>query len=112
MGFLLFCFFTDPDGLSLHVNRPLYHERSFLDISAPNVTLEAFKAAQDGNGLILRINETERRHTRAVITLPFIPAKVFETNLMEENEREVPFTETGFAVSLKPFEVKTFRIVQ
>ena len=85
---------------------------SFIGISAPNVTLEAFKAAQDGKGLILRINETEQRHTEAFITLPFAPAFVYETNLMEENEREVPFTETGFAVSLKPFEVKTFRIVR
>ena len=86
--------------------------RSFLSISAPNVTLEAFKAAQDGEGLILRLNETEQRRTGAYVTLPFAPAKVFETNLMEENEREVPCSSAGFAVTLKPFEVKTFRIVR
>ena len=87
-------------------------EGSYLSVSAPNVTLEAYKAAQDGKGIILRVNETEQRRTQAFITLSFTPAKVYETNLMEENEREVPFTGTGFAFSLKPFEVKTFRIVR
>ena len=85
--------------------------RSYLSVSAPNVTLDAFKAAEDGEGLILRINETERRRTETAITLPFAPAKVFETNLMEVNEREVPVAGNGFTVSLKPFEVKTFRII-
>ena len=87
-------------------------ERSYLGVCAPNVTLEALKTAQDGEGVILRVNETEKRRTRAVISLPYAPAKVYETNLMEENEREIPCAGTGFTIRLKPFEVKTFRIIR
>lgn len=85
---------------------------SCLSVSEPNVTLEAFKLAQDGDGLILRVNETEQRRTEAFVSLPFVPVKVYETNLMEENEREVSFTAAGFGFSLKPFAVKTFRILR
>jgi alpha-mannosidase len=86
-------------------------ERSYLSVSAENVTLEACKAAENGEGIILRFNETERRHTQAAVLLPFAPARVYETNLMEENEREVPFDGCGFSFPIKPFEVKTFRVI-
>ena len=71
------------------------------NISLADLALSAGQVASAGAALLRSFP----------VTLPFAPAKVFETNLMEENEREVPCSSAGFAVTLKPFEVKTFRIV-
>ena len=42
---------------------------SFLDINAPNIVLVTWKLAEDGNGTILRLQETEGQSTEANVTL-------------------------------------------
>ncbi|MBQ7638796.1 MAG: alpha-mannosidase [Clostridia bacterium] len=84
--------------------------RSFMSVSAENVSLEAVKQAQDGEGIIIRVNETAKKHTDAAIKLPFVPSRIFECSLMEQNESELP-AGALLEFSIKPFEVKTFRII-
>jgi alpha-mannosidase len=43
---------------------------SYLEIDAPNVVMSAFKVAEDGDALILRCYETDRRATRTRVSLP------------------------------------------
>jgi alpha-mannosidase len=49
---------------------PLPRCASYLEIDVPNVVMSALKVAEDGDGLILRCYETDRRATRARIALP------------------------------------------
>lgn len=47
---------------------PLKQSASLLKVSEENVSLTAIKAAEDGNGVILRLRETAGRETDAVLT--------------------------------------------
>lgn len=88
----------------------LPHERSYIRISAKDVSLDALKPALNGDGMILRLCETERKHTRVKITLPGTFTQITECNMMEQDERELPVNVNEFEFDVKPFEVKTFRI--
>ena len=87
--------------------------RPFVSISSENdnIVLDAVKKAQDGHGIILRVYEAENIRTSVSITLDRIFTEVFETNMMEENERRVPVFDDSFTFKIKPNEVKTFRII-
>lgn len=85
-------------------------KKSFLSVDSANVIVDAIKTAQDGDGWILRVYEAEQRRGKVKIkcALPF--ERVTECNLMEENEEEVAVTGDTFIFTIKPFEVKTFRL--
>jgi len=89
---------------------PLPKEQSFLSTDSANVLVDALKTAQDGDGIILRVYEAEQRRGRVKIecALPF--ERVTECNLMEENETDIETVGGAFAFSIRPFEVKTFRL--
>ncbi len=62
-------------------------------------------------GLILRLTETSGREARARVTLPRLKIKkVFRTNLVEENQGELPAQSHEVAVTVGPFEPVTLRI--
>ena len=44
--------------------------------------------------------------------LVFLDESGFETNLVEENQREIPVTEHGFKVRLKAWGTATVRVIQ
>ncbi|HZK39013.1 MAG TPA: glycoside hydrolase family 38 C-terminal domain-containing protein [Clostridia bacterium] len=85
-------------------------EKSFLSVDSTNVIVDAIKTAQDGDGWILRLYEAEQRRGKVKVkyALPF--ERVTECNLMEENEEEIETADGEFSFTIKPFEVKTFRI--
>ena len=59
-------------------------EHSFLQIDAPNVMIEAVKRAEDDDGMIIRLYESENRGTYVNLRLGFPVSSAVETNLMEE----------------------------
>lgn len=63
---------------------------SFMSIDAENIVLSTMKQAEDNDDIILRLYETSRRSTTAVISLPKL-------------DREIK-------ASFRPCEIKTFRI--
>ncbi len=85
--------------------------RSFITLSADNIAIDALMLARDGSGTIFRVYETETRHTEvtATIDLPF--SGVVETNLMEVEERKIATDGRSFTFSVKPHEVKTFKLL-
>ena len=79
-------------------------------VDAPNVIIESVKWAEDGGGFILRLYEAGRTATHAVITLG-VPAKsVQETNLLEEEPKDLELNDGAVALYLKPFEIKTLKV--
>ncbi|MGN0494287.1 MAG: glycoside hydrolase family 38 C-terminal domain-containing protein, partial [Acutalibacteraceae bacterium] len=78
---------------------------------AANVIIETVKAAEDGNGYIIRLYETECSETAVKIKAGFDFKKVTETNMLEEPLRELKAEEKTVTLRLKPFEIKTLRFV-
>lgn len=89
--------------------KPYY---SFAGVDRRNVILETIKVAEDGDGIILRLYEVENTRCKVKVTLADEIARVVETNLMEEAEKEqkVSLTQDGFTFEIKPYEIKTFRV--
>lgn len=86
-------------------------EMAMVQTDCPNIIIQAVKQAFDGQGMILRFYEAEQRRGTVTVktALPF--ERVFECNLMEEDEREMPSGGGAFAFDYRPFEVRTFRLV-
>ncbi len=65
---------------------PLPESASFCHVDQPNVFVLTIKAAEDGNGLIVRLVETEGKAAEVTVSLPFFEiAEAFRTNLVEED---------------------------
>ncbi len=84
---------------------------SLITLSCDNVIIDAVKQAQDGNGIILRVVETQQRRGSVTVDWKLPASKVFATNLMETDEGEIEFANGRFSFDIKPFDVLTFRIV-
>jgi hypothetical protein len=87
-------------------------EASFLQVDAPNVTLMAFKRAEDGDGYVLRLMETQGRETEVTVGLPHIDlCHAFETNLVEENQRLLTCSAHEVRTRVKAFGMTTIRLM-
>ncbi len=86
-------------------------ERSILSCDKENCFVEALKAAEDGEGMILRMYENRNGRTRAAIRLGRPVRRVWECDLLERNLSEIPAEGDRFTALFRPFEIKTFRLV-
>ena len=75
-----------------------------------NVILETVKQAENGDGTILRLYESENARTRVRVNLPNDTKQVFVTNLLEETEIQLPVTDHSVSLVIKPFEIVTLLI--
>lgn len=85
---------------------------SFCHIDAPNIMLLTLKRAEDGNGLILRLIETEGKEIETRVSLPTLPIlQAYETDLVERDQRLLPCACHTVSVTLEPFAIRTLRLV-
>ncbi|HNR98816.1 MAG TPA: glycoside hydrolase family 38 C-terminal domain-containing protein [Planctomycetota bacterium] len=82
-------------------------QASFFRVTPASVALTAVKRAEAGDGLALRLVETEGRAVSAELFSHWFLRGAFETNLLERNEQ--PLTTEGDLLKLefRPFEIKT-----
>jgi len=92
--------------------RPLPPDpHSFLEVDAPDVVVENWKAADDGNGTIVRLLETGGSSTNATLTFPlFNVGHAWLANAAEENLEPLAPSGHSVSVGLKPHEIATVRI--
>jgi alpha-mannosidase len=86
-------------------------ETSLVSLSEKNVMIDAIKKAQDGRGYIVRVVEQEQKRGTVSLSWCFGFEKVIECNMIEEDIAQIASDDTGFEFAIKPFEVKTFRII-
>jgi hypothetical protein len=77
---------------------------------APGVVLLTLKAAEDGDGLILRLAETGGEDRRAIMHLPYFDIReAWQTNVVEEDQVPLPCTLHTFEASLAAHGLTTVR---
>lgn len=84
---------------------------SFVRIEQPNVILTAMKRAEDGNGIVLRLYETNGQATSARVALPFLAC--FTARLADGVERPLAplqVEEGSLTVEMTPGMVATVRV--
>lgn len=84
---------------------------SFASVAASNVVIETIKRAEDGEGVILRMYESENSYTKTKVTVNTGFTKAYVCNLLEETETEAPVNGREVSVVLKPYEVVTLKLV-
>jgi Alpha-mannosidase len=84
---------------------------SFASVDKKNVMLETVKMAEDNSGIILRLYEYENALTKTLVSLEKDLLSVKECNLIEEEMGEIPVNDNSFQITMKPYEIKTFKVV-
>jgi alpha-mannosidase len=100
--------------LVLHCSPIPTKEHSYLQVSAPNIILSAFKRSQDQSGWVMRFYEAHGQTTEAEIeiSLNLLQAEnIWECDLMENKNALLTIvkgTSNHLQVIFKPYEIKTF----
>jgi alpha-mannosidase len=83
---------------------------SLVSGSSPNVIIETIKRAEDGNGIIVRLYESQRK--RGPVRLRFGSAveSAWTTNLLEENESALSVDQDSILLNVKPYQIVTLRV--
>jgi len=90
---------------------PLAAAASFCQVDRPNVFLLTLKQAEDVDGIIVRLIETEGQAVTAAVTLPLVTVKkALRSNLTEENQDELAFAPHQITVPIRPFQTVTIRV--
>lgn len=82
---------------------------SLLSVDADNVIIEAVKPAEDGDGFIARIYETEGSYTLCDLEFDSALKSVFKTDMLEYNDEQIETNNNKIKLTFKPFEIKTLR---
>lgn len=83
----------------------------FCAISASNVIIEAIKRSEADDGIILRLYEAEKKRTHLQARFVYPLKKVTECNLMEEETKALAFEDDTLTFSMRPFEIKTLKVL-
>ena len=83
---------------------------AFVDCTAPNVLVETVKAAESGDGVVVRVYEYGNRRGPAALRFCRPLAAATEVNLLEEAPRAVRAEGDTLHFDVRPFEIKTFLV--
>ena len=82
---------------------------SLVSLESDSAVIETVKPAEDGDGYIVRIYESECNATEAKLNVAFPFKKVSETNMLEEDIAELEACGNTVNLQLKPFQIKTIK---
>ncbi len=111
------------DQMAYRLNCPVYcvlqephtgtlpEELSFVSVEQSNVFIDTIKKAESGNEYIVRMYENHNQLTKGCCRFNQSINSVFECDLLENNISEVPHQGNEFPFSIKPFEIKTYKII-
>ena len=83
---------------------------SLLSVDAADVMVETVKKAEDGDDVIVRLYETDRRGVVARVRFGFPVSAAAEVDLLEEHRAPLDVDDDGVTVVFLPFEIKTLRV--
>lgn len=85
-------------------------ETSFVWIDKQNVIIETVKEAEDGDGVIIRLYESENARTKAHLSFGKPVASVESCDCVEKTKEKVFVAGDGFDITIKPYEIQTYRV--
>ncbi|NLG50513.1 MAG: alpha-mannosidase [Chloroflexi bacterium] len=86
-------------------------QQSLFNVDAPNVIIETIKPAEDGSrDVIVRLYESKRMATRCTLTTALPVQRVAQTDMLENEQAELPVENGAVSLDLRPFQVCTLRL--
>ncbi len=99
------------DSSNLKEDQSLSDEYEFATLDANNVRIETIKKAEDEDCLIVRLYEYKKYRLQEVkLTFAEEIKKAVECNLVEEGNQKVIYSDNKLRFSIKPYEIKTFKV--
>jgi len=84
---------------------------SFAEVVGKSAVIETIKAAEDGEGFIVRIYEAQNMRENAKVNFGFDVKEVYECDMLENNIEKLDADGTSVTLKMGNFEIKTLRVV-
>jgi alpha-mannosidase len=84
--------------------------QSLVSCSSLNVIIETIKHAEDGDGIIVRLYESQRKRGQVQVKFGSVVESAWETNLLEENESALSVDHDSIILNLTPYQIMTLRV--
>ena len=97
---------------ALELSRPLDGKQaSFLTVNDPDVVLDTWKPAENGDGTILRLIDLGGQPRTVTISTPLLTIrKASETDAIERDQKPLPVNSGGVQVQITPHQILTIRL--
>lgn len=83
---------------------------ALLTVDQPNIVIETVKVAEEGDDLIVRLYECQRRRGPVTLRTGFSLTAAWRTNLLEEKAEALSCTKQSVTFSVHPYEIVTLRL--
>ena len=83
---------------------------SLVTCDSPNIIIETVKQAEDGDGIIIRLYESQRKRNRVRVRFGIAVESAWVSNLLEESESALNVEDDSFSLNVKPYQIVTLRI--
>ncbi len=93
-----------------HTSPDTRHLSSLVMCEADNVIIETVKQAEDGNGIIVRLYESQRKRGQVQVKFGGAVEAAWMTNLLEENESALSVDQDSIILNLKSYQIQTLRV--
>ncbi|HEU5013525.1 MAG TPA: alpha-mannosidase [Roseiflexaceae bacterium] len=84
---------------------------SLVNVDQPNVVIETIKRAEDGNGMIVRLYESQRQRGPVTLHASFPLAGAWRTNLLEDDKEQLETSDNNVRFDITPYQIVTLRLV-
>jgi alpha-mannosidase len=84
---------------------------SMFKTDRENVVIETIKRAEDGNGFIVRMYESLGSRGQVNLSSGFKVKACFETDLIEENKKQLVVNNNHVNFDIKPFQILNLRVI-
>ena len=84
---------------------------SLVGVDLPNVVIETVKQAEDGEGVIVRLYESQRCRGKLTLKTGFPLAEAWRTNLLEQNQERLDCAGDCLQVPISPYQILTLRLL-
>ena len=97
---------------AINFARPLDSaQESFLQVQDPDVVLETWKMAEDGQGTILRFLEVAGKENTVVVDTPLLEVRsAWMCDALERKQEALRVLSHSFVFPVKPFQIVTVRL--
>jgi alpha-mannosidase len=104
--------YTVPSELTKGAARQEQQLPTLFSIDKPNFVIETVKVAEDGNGIIVRLYESQRRRGKVTLTVGFEVAEAYRSNILEHDRTALTVNGHDVTFSVHPFEIVTLRLIK
>lgn len=85
--------------------------QGMVTVDKPNVVIETVKRAEDGNGIIVRLYENQRKRGPVRLTAGFDLQAARRVNLIEDDQEAVEVDSRAVTLNLHPYEIVSLRLM-